>query len=149
MHKFKDVNGDEWSLHLDVTVVRQIRSELGVDLHAMDEGTITSLTADDEKLVDVLSVVCQEQIKKRELDAKGFASCLLGDVLDDACDALVNELVFISRRSRSAVVAKAWEKTKAAENLMTEKAMQMLESGVVEEKVNAMLQEMETQLGSL
>jgi hypothetical protein len=149
MHRFKDANGKEWSVILDVNMTRQIRTELGVDLHKLDKESVASLTSDDEKLVDVLSIICQEQIKNQNLDAAGFARCLIGGALDDACDALMEELVFISRRSRSQVVATAWEKTKAAETRMTTKAMELMESGMIEQNTDALLQKMEEEFGSL
>jgi len=149
MHTFKDANDKEWSVILDVNMTRQIRTELGVDLHKLDKDSVSSLTSDDEKLVDVLSIICQEQIKKQGLDGAGFARCLIGGALDDSCDALMDELVFISRRSRSQVVATAWEKAKAAETKLTTKAMELMESGMIEQNTDAILQEMEEKFGSL
>lgn len=149
MHTFKDANGKEWSIHLDVTVTRKIRSSTNVDLHMLDKDSITRLTTNDETLVDVLYVICEDQIKAEGLDAKGFACCLIGETLDDACDALMSEVVFITRRNRKQVVATAWEKTKAAEEKLTGKQMQVLNSGVIEKKAEEAMQELDTLLGNL
>lgn len=153
MHTFKDAKGDEWSIELDTTMTREIRKELGVDLLSMDQKTAARLIGEDsesiETLVDMLSIICTNQIKRRELDARGFASRLVGDTIDDACEALVQELVFISRRSRKQVVAKAWEKTRQAEKRLTDKAMDLLDSEMLDQKVEEAMAEMEARLGSL
>lgn len=148
MHTFKDAKGDEWSIELDTSVAREIRKELGVDLLSLDEGTVAKLVSDDEALVDVISFICTEQIKRRELDARGFAGRLVGEAIDDACDALVQEVVFISRRSRKQVVAKAWEKIKAAEERLMTEGCQVLDSGVIERQTDQAIREMRTQLGA-
>lgn len=147
MHTFKDANGDEWVIELDTTMTRAIRKELGVDLLILDENSISSLTTNDETLVDVIAFICSEQIKRKDLDGSGFARCLIGKALDDACDALVDEVVFISRHHRGTVVAKAWEKTKAAEGLLTEKAIKMIDTIDMEKMATKAFQEAEAQLG--
>lgn len=147
MHKFKDVNGKEWSIHLDTNVVRNLRTKLGVDLLTMDEKTITDLTTNDETLVDVISFICTGQIEKENMNAETFAACMLGDALDNAFEALGKELVFISRRSRKPIVAKALEKTLAAQETLTTKAMELLDSEAMDKKVQEAMTEMESQIG--
>ena len=147
MQSFKDAEGLDWTIQLDTRLVRDIRSELGVDLLRLDEKSMTLLVEDDEKLVDVISFICTGQIEKRELDAVSFAKAVIGGAIDDACDALVAELVFISRRSRGVIVAKAWEKVTEAQDKMTAKAMEVLESGVIEQKIDDALKKMSEQLG--
>lgn len=153
MHTFKDAKGDEWVIELDIAITRDIRKQLGVDLLTLDKDTIAKLTGEDsesiEKLVDVISLICTEQIKRKDMDARGFASRLNGDVLDDAWDALKEELVFISRRNRKEVVAKALEKTKEMEDRVTAKRLEWLESGMVEQKMDQLIQEVESKLGEL
>jgi len=149
MHTFTDADGKKWTIQLDTRMTRAIRSEIGVDLLNLDEKTIADLTQNDEILVDVISFICTDQIKRREMSEVDFARCIIGDVIDDASDALINELVFITRRNRRVIMKKAWEKTKAAEKKMTDHAMMILDSGIVEEKVEEAIQEMEAGIGSL
>ena len=149
MHKFKDVDNNEWVIQLDTHMARSLRKELGVDLLNLDEETISKLSSDTETLVDIISFICTDQIKSKDMDERKFAQCMVNDALDNASEALMQELVFISRRSRREIVAKAWEKIKAAEELMTARAMDMLDSGVVERKTEEAIQEMEAQLGNL
>lgn len=149
MHTFKDVNGKDWTIQLDTNMTRELRSEIGVDLLNLDKQTVSDLTTNDEMLVDVISFICTEQIKHKEMDAKSFAACMVGEALDNACDALVNEVVFISRRSQREVAAKAWEKTKAAEEMMTAETIEFLDSGVVEKQAQKAVDEMKAQLGDL
>lgn len=149
MHTFNDAAGEEWSIVLDVTMTRKIRSELGIDLHSFDENTITQLKTNDEALVDVISVICTEQIKKRELDEVGFAKRMIGDVLDFAYEALMSELVFISRHSRREVVAKAWKKVNEAEEQLSSKALEMMDSMPIQQMLDKAVKDAELKLGSL
>jgi len=149
MHYFKDVKDTEWAVRLDVSVVKDIRDKIGIDLHHLDEGMLQKITDDDEVFVDLISIICSKQIDHEKLDANGFAERMVGDTLDEACNALMDELVFISRRSRRTVVAKAWEKTLAAEAVLTTKAVEMLDNLDVEGIATKAMEEAESQLGSL
>lgn len=133
MHTFKDAIGEEWAVTLDTAKVRQLREQIGVDLFRIDDAnTLEALINDDEKLVDVISVICTSQIEHRKLDASLFAQRMLGDALDNACDALIDELVFISRRNRREVIAAAWNKTKTFQEIAKTKAMEAIESTELE-----------------
>lgn len=149
MQTFKDAAGEDWAISLNVSVVRKVRDELGVDLHSLGEETFAKLKTSDETLVDVISVICTEQINKRGLDEMGFAERLIGDVLDDAYEALMQELVFTSRHSRREVVAKAWQKVNEAEEQLAGKALAMMDSPKLQGLMDKAVQEMEERLGSL
>lgn len=146
MHSFTDNQDHKWSISLDTAKCREVKNELGVDLLAFDDSSMSKLMTDDAALVDVISFVCTEQIRRLDLDARGFAERIVGDVIDDACDALVDELIFISRRNKRAVVKAAWERTKATGNLQTERVTELLNSGVIEQAADREFEEMKTNL---
>jgi hypothetical protein len=61
MHTFTDAIGEEWAITLDTSIVRRLRSSLGIDLLRIDEqSTLETLINDDEKLVDVISELCTD-----------------------------------------------------------------------------------------
>lgn len=148
MQTFTDAKGNEWHIELDTMAVREIRKETGVDLLKLDEDSLTALISDDEKLVDVISLICTDQIRRKEMDARSFARCLVGDAIDAACNALIDEVVFISRHAQRRVVAAAWGKTKAAQEMMSEEMLSILNSGAVEKKVTQAMAEFREQLGT-
>ena len=136
MQTFTDRKGDEWRVTLDTAILKSIRKDLGIDLLTLEDSSLSALIADDEKLVDVISFICTDQIRKREMDASSFAAVLVGDAIDNACEALVGELVFISRSSRRAVVQKAWEKATAAVSKLNQEAVKMMDSPEMENQLN-------------
>ena len=133
MQVFKDAEGVEWGISLNVDAIRKVREQCQVDLHKLDESSLQALIEDDEKLVDVLHEVLKSQAEKRDLDATGFASRLIGPAIDRAADALMEELVFISRSGKAQILGALWQKIKAADELRIQSVMSKLESGVIEQ----------------
>lgn len=148
MHSFKDNTGHEWRIELNVAVNRKVRTEIGVDLNLINEDLITKLYTNPEMLVDVISIVLTDQIKKQDLDEYGFASRIIGDTVNHACDALMDELVFISPRSQRAIAGAAWKKIRKAESMLEQKAMSVLGSDKIDEKLQEIMDEMEEKLMS-
>ena len=149
MQTFKDANGDEWSISLDTSVLRSVKKELSLDLLSLSESAFQTLATDDVVLVDLVSFLCTDQIRNKKLDETGFAKLLIGDVLDDAMDAVVDELVFISRRNQKLILAKVRDKVQQASKTMTDKAVELLDSPKMDQMINREMQAMEQALGEL
>ena len=122
--------------------------ELGIDLLSFNDESLQRLMSDDALLVDLVSWCCTSQIKANNLDERGFAALMVGGTLDDALNAIVNELVFISRPSQQAMKTKAWEKIRQAELTLTEKAVEVLDSPRMERAIESAMRNLESQLGS-
>ena len=78
MAKFTDAKNQEWSVFIDIPTVKFLRQhELDV-LGLFDDGFagFEKLVADPVKLVDTISLVCQKQIKEREMGEDDFAGAL-------------------------------------------------------------------------
>jgi hypothetical protein len=99
MEKFKDRLGREWSVEVDNSMLADLR-EAGLDLSKFPRedtpeavksfnADLTSVLMDPERLGDILSVLCQEQIRALELDARGFARGFNADALCAANDAVL------------------------------------------------------------
>lgn len=104
MSKFVDGKGTEWKLSLDVGLIQEVKDETGVDLSIVskDSSWITALFADAGKLVSILHLVCQDQIKELGLSPRDFARRFTGEVLEAAGDALVGSIADFFPRSRTA-----------------------------------------------
>lgn len=138
MHQFKDSQGEKWEIVLDTTKVRSLREALGIDLFAIDENSaLEALMNDDVVLVDCVSWICTSQIEQRQLSVEEFCGRLTGDALDDACDALIDELVFICRRRKREVIAAAWDKAKTFQGVAAERAIQAIQSTELEQQVTS------------
>lgn len=99
MEKFKDRFGREWFVEVDNSMLAGLR-EAGLDLAKFPRddkpesvqafgGELMRVLMDPERLGDLLSVLCQEQIVEQGLDAKGFARGFNADALCAAGDAVL------------------------------------------------------------
>ena len=104
MGQFKDSEGRKWDIVATVHTLRRVKQETadkengfeGIDLTKAE--TITTLGDDVFVLGAVLYSLCQDQMDKHNLDEDQFAHGLAdGDVIQDAVDCLVNELVNFTR----------------------------------------------------
>ena len=103
MHKFKDCEGREWSLQVNVAAARELRDRLDIDL--LDGGQSLQKLADDPyTAANVLYVLCERQAKAREISDEQFGEALAGDSFEDATTALLEEVIdFFPRRQREAM----------------------------------------------
>ena len=102
MQIFKDRNGQEWQIVLNVFQMKRIRAALGVDLVNVIElgpdGTvkvdmIDRIANDPCLLVDLLWVLVQEQAKVLNITDEQFGTALAGDAIEAATKAFLDELV--------------------------------------------------------
>jgi len=91
---FKDNAGRLWTVTVDVNAIKRARAIAGIDLMTIIEGQVLErLARDPIALVDTIYAVC-----KPEADAKGvtdemFGAAMVGDVIEAAGMALLEELV--------------------------------------------------------
>lgn len=102
--KFKDRNGQEWTLHLTLGLVKQINDEMGVNLLAPWDGrAIDELVAEPIRLGDILARAISP---KDEKQAEALAEGLRGEGLDNAIAAFCEDLAsFFPAGQRAAFAA--------------------------------------------
>ena len=102
MQNFKDRDGREWQVVLNVFQMKRVRAALGIDLVNVieldKEGTvrvdmIDRIANDPCLLVDILWVLVQEQAKEMGLTDEQFGTALAGDAIEAATKAFLDELV--------------------------------------------------------
>lgn len=108
MARFKDSQGQEWEITIDVVEIRRVREAMGVDLGLL--GNILDLDEDVVKFADVLWVLCEEQAKKPGLDRDQFQRRIVGDVIQDAKNAIRNAYLFFCPTWQREAIEKAVEK---------------------------------------
>lgn len=100
MRFFCDSDGRRWPIKVTVDVIEKVR-EIGVDLGDVTGTTIRTLTNDDVLLVRSLWIICEAAAKTAGVTATQFGEALVGDVIDDAFDALRGSIEdFFPRRKR-------------------------------------------------
>lgn len=108
MKTFRDADGREWLVKVDVTAAKRCKAQLGLNLYGLaDEGFrgFAALVSDPIALCDVLYVLCREEAEKREVSDEAFGRAMHGDALDSAAAAFTEALIdfFPDARRRDAL----------------------------------------------
>jgi hypothetical protein len=100
MKKFKDVEGRDWQIVVNVGSAKKVRDLTGVNLFDLFQSEAQRVFSDPCLLVDVLFVLCQEQCRERSITDEAFGRGLVGDAIEHAAEALLGEVAdfFPSRR---------------------------------------------------
>lgn len=90
---FKDNEGREWTISVNVATIKRVRSLLNVNLIADDlKKVIGDILGDPVLLVDLLYVVCKQQADERNLPSEAFGAAMYGDCIHAATVAFLEEL---------------------------------------------------------
>ena len=102
MQNFKDRDGREWQVVLNVFQMKRVRAALGVDLINVIEldkdgqvrvDMIDKIANDPCLLVDILWVLVQDQARTLNVTDEQFGTALAGDAIESATKAFLDELV--------------------------------------------------------
>ena len=118
MQIFKDRDGREWQVVLNVFQMKRVRAALGIDLvnvielekdGAVKVDMIDRIANDPCLLVDILWVLVQEQAKPLNVTDEQFGTALAGDAIEAATKAFLDELVDFFPGARRLFLKKAVE----------------------------------------
>ena len=116
MRTFRDNDGREWTVAINVGSMKRIRDMAGVDVFGGGlPAFVEDVTANPVMLADVLYAVIQPQAEKREVTPELFAEAVAGDVIEHAADALLSELVDFFPKARREILKKILETSKEVE----------------------------------
>jgi len=106
---FRDKNQREWNITLNVGMLEDIKDTAEIDLDSLmkkPESMGEFVFGEPRKLMQVLYICCEDQIKSVPLTPKEFAKLFDRDTLDLAVDAFLKALVlFYPRTSAGKVMA--------------------------------------------
>ena len=111
---FIDSKGESWDTRIDVSVIRRVRAEHGIDLSKVisSQEQLSALNDDIVLLVDVLYAVCKPVADGRKIDAEEFAMRLSGNAIESAVESLMLSIIDFFPQSRSKILRQIWDKTK-------------------------------------
>ena len=94
MRSFKDNQGRQWSVEINVTAIKRVRGLTGEDLMQVIEGTlIEKLIRDPVLLCDVVYAICKPEADARTVSDEDFGKAMAGDAIEAATTAVLEELV--------------------------------------------------------
>ena len=106
MTKYIDSQNLEWTLKLNVGVLETLQ-EHGIDVESLfsDPNKLADLfLSKPKKICEMLYVILEKQIKDRNITPQEFAESLDRDTLDEATNALLQEVVLFFQRGATAPV---------------------------------------------
>lgn len=94
MASFTDDKGREWCVSLNINKARALRERLNVNI--LNTEGLDILAQDVVLLVDVIYVLCEDQLKARNVSDVEFGESLSGMSLQSASDALIEAILDFS-----------------------------------------------------
>ena len=122
MSKFKDNEGREYVLSLNVAAVKKIKEKTGVDLINLD--SMPGQLSDVYKLFDVLWMLIEGQ---NDVTPEEFGAAMAGDSIEAATDALLQMVVDFFPGRRREVLNTCLEKAKVLNETMLDHAAAQVE----------------------
>ena len=144
MKVFKDSNGQDWQIILNVLQMKRVRAALGIDLvnvitldkdGAVKVDLIDRIANDPCLLVDILWVIVQDQAKSIGVTDEQFGSALVGDAIERATAAFLDELVDFFPGARRLFLKKAVDLARKYAGEWTTVLAKALESPELEKKI--------------
>ena len=131
MKIWKDAEGHAYETKITVAEIRDVKTELGINLMDIATGDLLQRISEDVILLcDILYVINRSQAKGYGIDDAQFGRNLYGDALEEATHAFVEEMInfFPNQRTRQ-LLTKAM--TKGQERM--DKALDLAEKTLEEE----------------
>lgn len=131
MASFKDRDGSEWSVRVDVPMCARVREGCGFELGKLildDRRRMNELAGDPVLLVRVLYWLCREQIEERKIEPEEFGRLFYGDSLADAFDAVVAAFLDFCPSQQSKVLRALLAKTAELEREIVEEQLREVQN---------------------
>lgn len=139
MKTFTDNAGRTWTVALNVTALKRVKSLCGVDLlDAVNDGgkLLERLASDPVTLCDLIFAVCKEQSEAKNVTDTDFGSAMAGDPIEAATVALLEELVDFFPKGKREVLRRALQKMRAYEEKFLKAAHLKLDDPKMDEAVD-------------
>jgi len=128
MKSFKDSEGREWLIHVNVSAVKRVRDLTKVDLPGLIGEGLGKLLEDPVEFVNVLYVLVKPQADSRNppVTDEEFGAALGGDTLERAADAFVEELIDFFPAPRRQPLRELMKKARQVSDLMLTRASERI-----------------------
>ena len=144
---FIDQRGRTWQLELNYSLAKRLRDVTSLDFVNYQDGqALLAIHDSDEKLVQVLWLLCEPQAVALSLVEEEFGGGLGGDALEQALEALEQALLNFSRPARRQAIAAIRDKAHELVAAQVELTQTKLRSPQVQQLMQAKLAEASAQI---
>ncbi len=146
MRSFKDNQGRQWSVEINVTAIKRVRGLTGEDLMQVIEGTlIEKLIRDPVLLCDVVYAICKPEADARSVTDEEFGKAMAGDAIEAATTAVLEELVGFCPSPRDrANLGRVLQATRKVMDRARDLVEKKLDSGELDRLADRLLSEGQT-----
>lgn len=151
LSQFVDQRGRTWRLELNYSLAKRLREATSLDFVNYQDGkALLAIHDSDEKLVQVLWLLCESQAQAASVGEEEFGVGLGGDALEQAIEALEQALINFSRPARrqamQAIRDKAHELVAAQTDLATTKIRSPKVTQLMEAKIREVSEQIDRQI---
>jgi hypothetical protein len=112
MQSFKDKNGFLWDFEITVGSARRVKADCDIDLlnvievqgENIQSTVFERLSTDPGLVVDVLYCLCKKEATERNVEPESFAMLFDGETIENASNALVDEIINFSPPMRRRIL---------------------------------------------
>lgn len=119
MRTFQDSKGREWTVEITIATAKRLRDLLDVDLIAAysdeNDDLFQRLSVDPFLLCNVVYVVCKPQADAEGVSDEQFGEAMSGQPIENATEALLEELVVFFPRAKRTTFRKALNRMREME----------------------------------
>jgi len=126
MRSFKDSLDRDWIVTVNYTAKVRVQAACNVDLFEL--GVFEKLGNDPGLIIEVLTALVADQLTARSITPAQFQDGLIGDAIERASDAMIQEIIDFFPKRRREVLRKVY----AAAEQVQDKAAEL-----IEEKLNS------------
>lgn len=120
MESFKDKNGKNWIIEINVGSARRVKAECGIDLlsavtvnsEGINTSVLDSIGSDAYMLVNVILSLCRKQIDEQNITDEDFLSYFDGETIQSATDSVIKEIINFSQPSKRKMLSLIYTKVK-------------------------------------
>lgn len=150
MHRFTDNQKRTWIIDINVDAIKRVRSLCNIDLlEAIDGKIIDRLVSDPILLCDCIYSVCKPQADEQKITDEDFGRGMAGDCLEQATQALLEDLVDFFPLRRRQILTQALGKMRIVEARAMDLAEKRLMGPELDLEIDALLAKVGKSSGSL
>ena len=158
MKTFRDNKRRVWTLEVNVAAIKRVRGLCKVDLNSIVEvdaenrptaHLLEQLSSDPVLLVDVLYAICKPEADKLGVSDEDFGESMAGDAIEQATEALLDEIVDFFPSAKRQVMKKILNATRRFEEIARTRLDRILQDEQFEAKLVSSLEQSNISFGTV